>query len=698
MTWQSPPEVPLLLLVSGLLWVNAGYLVWRRQAGRRTPGQLLAAGLMSTIAVSLGAFGLQLTQTTKSAQIFWNQVLYIGDAPMAALFLAYVLVYLDYEVDWRHYIGLFALPVIVLIGASTNSLHKLHWVGHTFVEVDGYMLLGTDAGPLFWLYVAYSYAFLSLSLALLTIATLDPEGGHRRHHLALIAGALFPAIAGIIYVLELGPAPTPNYVGYAYIGSALTLSYTVYRHDLFAAVPIARRTTLEQLDDGLVTLGNSGLVVSVNEAAKQYLDKSEAELLGQPGREALGGFADVFDLETDNPQQSTIETEYGVFGVSIQPLVRGDVIVGRQLVLSDITERHRREKRLEQLHARLELALKETDTGVWEIDLDTEELVFDETSERLYGYKPGEFPNTVEAFADRLSDEDFETVEARIESAINGDGGYSADFKIKLPDGSHRWVEAHGVVQYDDEEPNRILGIQSDISDRKRVQERLEDQNRRLALLNRLIRHDIRNEANLITVLASTVQSTGTDSSLDPDIAAQVDQIAASGDRIIDLTQQAKSLMTVITSMSDSLRPVPLRTTVQSEVAKASTVDGSAQTRIKELPNVDVRANELLGSLFRNLLINAIKHNDKKSPEVRVSGETTDETVCITVSDNGPGIPDAERDAVFTEGKTLAESDGTGFGLYLVKMLVDQYGGEVTIDDAEELGGAAVTVTLQIAR
>jgi signal transduction histidine kinase len=71
---------------------------------------------------------------------------------------------------------------------------------------------------------------------------------------------------------------------------------------------------------------------------------------------------------------------------------------------------------------------------------------------------------------------------------------------------------------------------------------------------------------------------------------------------------------------------------------------------------------------------------------------------CITVADNGPGIPEADRESVFTEGKTLPGSDGTGFGLYLVDTLIEQYGGRVTISDAETLGGVAITVCLPVAK
>lgn len=69
----------------------------------------------------------------------------------------------------------------------------------------------------------------------------------------------------------------------------------------------------------------------------------------------------------------------------------------------------------------------------------------------------------------------------------------------------------------------------------------------------------------------------------------------------------------------------------------------------------------------------------------------------VEITDNGPGIPESCVDTVFNEGNTLKDSDGTGYGLPLVKLLANQYDGSIAVGDADPaLGGTAVNVTLPI--
>ena len=216
------------------------------------------------------------------------------------------------------------------------------------------MVLANDYGPLFWLYVVYGYAFLFASLILLIPAASNAESSHRRQLLALAGGVLLPAIGGAAHVLGLGPEPTPNYLGYAYIGTAVTFSYTVYRHDLFSAIPIARRTTLEQLDDGHITFNSHGRIVNVNAAASDYLKQSRTELLEHNRKEVLGEFGSALNFDSMTAQEATIETAGSVFDLTFSPLIRGDTVVGSQLLIRDVTARHLREQELKETKARLE--------------------------------------------------------------------------------------------------------------------------------------------------------------------------------------------------------------------------------------------------------------------------------------------------------------------------------------------------------
>jgi signal transduction histidine kinase len=80
-------------------------------------------------------------------------------------------------------------------------------------------------------------------------------------------------------------------------------------------------------------------------------------------------------------------------------------------------------------------------------------------------------------------------------------------------------------------------------------------------------------------------------------------------------------------------------------------------------------------------LKNAIQHNDKAVPEVNVLTTDRDDTVVVRVADNGPGVPDDQKDAIFGKGEKGLDSQGTGIGLYLVKTLVESYDGDIWVED-----------------
>ena len=131
-------------------------------------------------------------------------------------------------------------------------------------------------------------------------------------------------------------------------------------------------------------------------------------------------------------------------------------------------------------------------------------------------------------------------------------------------------------------------------------------------------------------------------------------------------------------------------TQLRSQQDRATvSVDGS-------IPDVTVLADELLKAVFRNLLTNAVVHNDKDVAEISVSTRVSDDSVRVSIGDNGPGIDDDHKEQIFQEGEKGLESGGTGVGLYLVKTLVDRYEGDIWIEDNEPTGSVFV-VELPIA-
>lgn len=231
--------------------------------------------------------------------------------------------------------------------------------------------------------------------------------------------------------------------------------------------------------------------------------------------------------------------------------------------------------------------------------------------------------------------------------------------------------------------------------ERERQQQALQQRNDELALLNQIVRHDIRNDVMVITGWGDTLRD-HVDQAGEP----YLEQMLQASEHITDLTETVGDFLTVLEGDSEPpLRPIDLRATLEAEIEKVESGHPAATIALADAPadDVMVRATELLSSVVRNLLTNAVRHNNASQPTVRVGVETDDEAVVVRVADNGPGIPASQKDEIFGRGERGLESPGSGIGLYLVDTLVDAYGGEVRVEDRDsgERSGSVFVVTLK---
>ncbi|MFC7074076.1 PAS domain S-box protein [Halovenus rubra] len=149
----------------------------------------------------------------------------------------------------------------------------------------------------------------------------------------------------------------------------------------------------------------------------------------------------------------------------------------------DITERRERERELREAKHRLDLALAGTETGVWEWNIETDELTWTESMKQLFGLEPGTFEGTLEAFAKRVHPEDRPGVERALETAAENDELYETEYRIQRDDGEQRWGYASGEVVEGDG-PQKMVGIVTDITGQKRRERQLEMINEALEKLS----------------------------------------------------------------------------------------------------------------------------------------------------------------------------------------------------------------------
>ena len=219
-------------------------------------------------------------------------------------------------------------------------------------------------------------------------------------------------------------------------------------------------------------------------------------------------------------------------------------------------------------------------------------------------------------------------------------------------------------------------------------EERLKRQRDDLRLLNQVMRHDIRNDLQLVGAYAELL-----DDHVDEEGKEYLDVIKRNTQSAVSLTTTVRDLAEVMLREDTEPSRVGLDRILSQQVEEVRSAYSEAVFTVEgTFPEREVVGDEMLSSVFRNLLRNAVQHNDETPPKVTVSA-TVDEAEGVAevrVADNGPGIPDEQRDEIFGKGEKGLDSPGAGIGLYLVRSLVEIYGGEVWIEDNEPKGAVFV--------
>mgnify|MGYP000129702976 CR=1 FL=1 len=253
-------------------------------------------------------------------------------------------------------------------------------------------------------------------------------------------------------------------------------------------------------------------------------------------------------------------------------------------------------------------------------------------------------------------------------------------------DGSTFPVEVW-VTKIEFENEERFIAHGRDVTERKEYEQELEEQRDNLETLNQVLHHDVRNDLQLVTAYADLLIEECEDDGLKKYIAT----IRDSADHAVELTETTREIADVMLSTTQEERQVNLRAALDKEVsAVQSSYPDAAVTYDTAIPSVAIEATDMLSAVFRNLLTNAIQHNDKPLAEVTVSAAEQDDVVTIRIADNGPGIPDDQKDAIFGKCERNLESAGTGMGLYLVETLVTSFGGDVWVEDNDPEGSVFV--------
>ncbi|UPW02045.1 HAMP domain-containing histidine kinase [Halorussus gelatinilyticus] len=234
-----------------------------------------------------------------------------------------------------------------------------------------------------------------------------------------------------------------------------------------------------------------------------------------------------------------------------------------------------------------------------------------------------------------------------------------------------------------------IIGV----NDVRRIRaEELATEREKTAVLNRLIRHNLRNDVQVLGGFAERL----TTEVADPELADVAGRVERKADDLGGMYEKVADIQQTIEGEAAATRSVELGPVADEVVGEFREEYPAAGIGVSIPAGLSVRANEQLRRVLANLVENAADHHGGEAPSVRLAAERSGDRVEIRVADDGPGIPDDEV-AVLTGDRDLTQLDhGSGFGLWLVKWVVDGYGGDLRFEESDS-GGTVVAVTLDAA-
>ena len=308
---------PLVVLFVGVaMWVGSE-LIQLVTGPRPFAGGGLFLRLLGTDIVVIGVILLGLEYTGRERWINWKVLLALAVKPVIVLSIA------AFRPEW-----LFEYPVV--------ELSDVPW---------GYEIVPR---PLWMAHVVYSFSAIFVGLGMLAHMMLRSNYAYRLRIFAMMFALFVPLVVNALFYLGLTPFDlTPG----SFLFTAVVLMYATFRLEFMQAMPVARRTALEEMEDMVFLLDTDGTVQTVNAAVTDVFGPRES-LAGLPVETFLDDetLGDPFVVEPSTTISIRVDGEKREYDVNKTVLTDyRDELLAQVLVCRDVTEKRRREEQLELL-------------------------------------------------------------------------------------------------------------------------------------------------------------------------------------------------------------------------------------------------------------------------------------------------------------------------------------------------------------
>lgn len=299
------------------------------------------------------------------------------------------------------------------------------------------------------------------------------------------------------------------------------------------------------------------------------------------------------------------------------------------------------------------------------------------------------FATLVDSEPEALRDTPLETVLDRLPAALAEpltvmEQPRAIETEVSTTDGASRRHFILRTVPYEGDDADRAFVILTDVTDVKQRETHLN-------VLHRVLRHNVRNETSVIGGFAEQLQQMDTDG----DVRRYASYIEDASNTLVDASETARRIQQVLQAdrMDPHPRPVDELAADIQRLAEREYPE-AAITVTAETEGTALASDRLLQAV-EELVENAIEHDpaDTTNVEIRFSAAEDGGRVALSVADDGPGIPESEWAILAGERERSQLQHTSGLGLWLVKWVVGDHGGSLSLDAAGN-GGTTITLTL----
>ncbi|MBU2894016.1 response regulator [Colwellia sp. D2M02] len=511
------------------------------------------------------------------------------------------------------------------------------------------------------------------------------------------------------------------------------------QHSALLAKQAANKITaiFNSTAEGFITINEQGIITSFNAAAQLMFGYSEVEVVGEnisilmPTNHSIKhdeyiknylatGLAGIIGVGRKLTAKKKSGEMFPIhLAISKAENEEGIIFTG---VIRDTSkeallelEKEAHQKELIEVNERMSLATHAANIGIWQYDILSDRLEWDDQMFIIYGYDKTKFNNTITDWKSAVHPDDLEDSVSAINNAIKNKSSFEHEFRVIQDNGNIRYIKAMALTKQNDAgETNQIIGVNFDVTERKEVErqhiaakEIAEEATRHKAEFLASMSHEIRTPMNGILGMLGLLKR----NPLSDEQLHRVNLANSSAEALLNLLNDILDFSKVEAGKLDlEIIDFDLRK-LFGEFVESVALKGQEKNIEIILDNRGIEQSHVKGDpgrirqILHNLTSNAIKFTQQGEIVITaalVKKEANSDKLLLQcqVTDTGIGIPEKKVAIIFesftqVDASTTRQYGGTGLGLAICKQLCTMMNGDISVESTLDKG-STFTFTIEL--